>query len=71
MEMEAVHVHERLNKALDILNALNFQGYHEITAIAPKVGLAMGELILLEQEFVKFEQEQKKQAEAEDMEAAE
>lgn len=65
MEMEAVHVHERLNKALDILNALNFQGYHEITAIAPKVGLAMGELILLEQEYVKFEQDQKKQAEAE------
>lgn len=71
MEMEAVHVHKRLNKALDILNALNFQGYHEITAIAPKVGLAMGELILLEQEFVKFEQEQKEQAEAEDEEESE
>ena len=55
--MEELHLHERLNKALDILNGLGFKGYHEITQIAPKVGLAMTELILLEQDVAKFELE--------------
>lgn len=56
--MEDLKLHERINKILDILNGLNFQGYHEFTAIAPKVGLAMTELILLEQDIVKAEQKE-------------
>jgi hypothetical protein len=54
--VEELHIHERLNKALDILNGLEFQGYHEITAIAPNVGRVMSELIVLEQKLIEYEQ---------------
>ena len=69
MELEGVNIHGRINKALDTLNALNFQGYHEITAIAPKIGMAMTELILLEQEVVKAEQAMKEAEEQHEQQA--
>lgn len=55
--MQEPKYHEHLNKALSLLDSLNFQGYKAITEYAPKIGLAMTELILLEQEVVKYKQD--------------
>ncbi len=50
--MSELHIHERLNNVLNILNGLTLTGFQQFNAVA----MAMKELAALDQDIVKAEQ---------------
>ena len=54
--MNEIHIHERLNAILNILDRMTLQGYHQFNAVAT----AMKEIASLDQDILKAEQEAKK-----------
>ena len=56
---EALHITERNDVILNILNSIQFQGYHEITTISPNVAKAMQLIAEISRDIQKYEAEQK------------
>lgn len=50
--MSELHIHERINNVLNILNSLTLTGFQQFNAVA----MAMKELAALDQDIVKAEQ---------------
>lgn len=50
--MSELHIHERINNVLNILNSLTLTGFHQFNAVST----AMKELAALDQDIVKTEQ---------------
>lgn len=68
---ETLQITKRIDVALNVLNAINFQGFHEISAVAPAVAKAMQIMAAISQDIQKFEQEQKKKEEEPEAECEE
>lgn len=58
--MNEIHIHERLNMILNILDRMTLQGYQQFNAVST----AMKEIAALDQEILKAEQEAKAKEEA-------
>ena len=54
--MNEIHIHERLNAVLNVLDRMTLQGYQQFNAVAT----AMKEIAALDQDILKAEQEAKK-----------
>lgn len=54
---ETLHITQRIDVGLSILNSITFQGYHEIKAIAPEITKAMEVFAGIGQDISKYEAE--------------
>jgi hypothetical protein len=57
--MSELHIHERINNALNILNSLTLTGFQQFNAVST----VMKELAALDRDIAKAEQEEKKEPE--------
>ena len=57
--MSELHIHERINNALNILNSLTLTGFQQFNAVST----VMKGLAALDQDIAKAEQEEKKEPE--------
>ena len=57
--MSELHIHERINNALNILNSLTLTGFQQFNAVST----VMKGLAALDQDIAKAEQEEKKEHE--------
>lgn len=62
-------VHERLNLAINILNGIQLQGFHEFNVVAPALAKTMAVIAALDQDMVKAEQGETEKADQEEVKA--